>query len=140
MQRKLILHRWLLMAWFMLWGCTASFAAVYPQTTQYPQYTSQYPQFTQTTHLTTTAPAYQFRTTSAYRVGATSETFTPLADSPSGGYSPRGVIRKDGWGNMDDDDDDNPGVGVKPTVPIGNPLALLLFALLYLYYKRKQSA
>ena len=128
MQRKLTIHRWLLMAWFMLGGWLTSSAAVYPQTTNYSQYSSypQYSQYPQTTQLNTTAPTYQFRTTSAFMKGTTTtSTFTPLADTPSGSYSPK--IRK--WGSGDPEDEP---VG---ETPLGSPLVLLLFALLFLCYR-----
>ena len=44
-----------------------------------------------------------------------------------------GGIRRDTW---DDPDEDDP-VGVVPETPIGEPLILLLFALLFIVYKRR---
>ncbi|MBR6017308.1 MAG: hypothetical protein IK073_01650 [Paludibacteraceae bacterium] len=110
---------WLIAAWCMLWGysCPAASAETpMPGTGNWG-----------------VAPAYQFHTTSIYRYDAPA-TFTPIADDNAAKYAPRiGNIRRDGFGDPEDETDLGVGEIANPA-PVGSPLALLLFALIYGLY------
>lgn len=125
MQRFFNKYKWILAAWVILWGCNPSSAYASMQTPQYASWS------TQKVHLTSAAaaPAYQFRTTSSYRVNMPDFEFTPLADQARGGVP--GRIRKGGW----DDPDDNAIGEIDDEAPIGSPLILLFMALLYLFIR-----
>ena len=136
MQRFFNKYKWILAAWVILWGCNPSSAYASMQTPRYASWN------TQKVHLTSAAaaPAYQFRTTSTYRVNMPDFNFTPLADQARGGAPAR--IRKGGYGTYYGDTDDNeddpegPGVGeLEDPTPIGSPLILLFMALLYLFIR-----
>lgn len=77
-------------------------------------------------------PSYEFYSTSSITpvVGSTSYHSGPCY-APGAGH---GGIRKDTWDGPGDDDDP---VGVLPETPVGEPLILLLFALLFIVYKRR---
>ena len=79
-------------------------------------------------------PSYEFYSTSSITpiVGSTSYHSEPCY-APGAGH---GGIRRDTWGWDDPDEDDQP-IGQKPVVPVGEPLILLLFALLFIVYKRR---
>lgn len=79
-------------------------------------------------------PSYEFYSTSSIApvVGSTSYHSGPCY-APGAGH---GGIRRDTWGWDDPDEDDQP-IGQKPVVPVGEPLILLLFALLFIVYKRR---
>ena len=133
MQRHNIL-KWILAAWFMLLGCTASYGYTNYQTA--PAYTNLY-------H-TAVAPSYQFHTTSVYTSVVENPTFSPVAADPYSNSGPRKGMRKSSpW----DEDDPETGGGnevgvVDDTVPVGEPFVLLLLALLYGGYrliKRKED-
>ena len=134
MQRHNI-GRWILAAWFMLLGCTASFGYTTYQTA--PTYTNVY-------H-TAVTPSYQFRSTSVYSSSfSNNSSFVPLADDPYASPGPRKGPRKSSpW---DEDDPETGGsneVGVvEDQAPVGEPLVLLLLAALYGGYrlrKRKEN-
>ena len=75
MQEKQTLHRWLLTAWVILWGWTASFA------------------FEQA--YGTTLPAYTFQSTSAYMRTVSSSAYTSTISTPFAAAPTRvGHIRK----------------------------------------------
>ena len=77
-------------------------------------------------------PAYQFRTTSIYisETSTSTAVFTPLADT-----SPRRA-RKGGFGDPDEYE-----IGVIPDpAPIGEPLIILLFALMYVVFRYFRSS
>ena len=78
--------------------------------------------------------SYQFRSTSSYAPSGRVQVYAVGASSPS--YSPR---RNDptGWGTPGEDDDP---VGTLPDpTPVGEPYILLLFAGIYaLYYIRRK--
>lgn len=78
-------------------------------------------------------PAYEFRSTSAYApiVGQTDYIATTDC-SPYTNNLPGRSIRRDIW----DDEPDGDELGVIDT-PVGEPYILLLFALLFLAYKKK---
>ena len=77
-------------------------------------------------------PSYEFYSTSSIApvVGSTSYHSGPCY-APGAGH---GGIRRDSWDGPGDDDDP---VGVLPETPVGEPLILLLFALLFIVYKRR---
>lgn len=136
MHRRISTYRWLLTVWLMLLGCLCPVRA-YDYT---PQYTNPYAS-PSASSFGSTAPTYQFRSTSAYTPSmGTTATFTPLADNPGASPATRPGLRKGGnpW-DEDPGDDDNP-IGVVPE-PIGSPLVLLVLAALYLavrIYRRKK--
>lgn len=80
-------------------------------------------------------PSYQFRSTSSYApvVGTTSYLSTSTvayAPGTSGPYR----AKKDSWSETPTDEE----IGFIDT-PIGEPLILLLFGLLFILYKRKRA-
>lgn len=79
-------------------------------------------------------PSYEFYSTSSITpvVGSTSYHSGPCY-APGAGH---GGIRRDTWGWDDPDEEDQP-IGQRPVVPVGEPLILLLFALLFIVYKRR---
>lgn len=113
-------HKWLLAVWCMLCVNLAVYATTMP--TYQPNAWGN------------TAPEYQFRSTSAYQPALGSSTYsssvsTPYASAP---YRP-GNIRRDGFGDPEDETDLGVGEIANPA-PVGSPLALLLFALIYGLY------
>ncbi len=71
-------------------------------------------------------PSYQFQSTSSYTLTTNTTVYEPGACSPSPSPSVR-CARRSVW----DDPDDDTEIGQVNT-PIGEPLVLLLFALLYM--------
>lgn len=71
-------------------------------------------------------PAYQFRSTSVYTPTTNTTVYTPGSSSPASGPNRmrRGI-------DDEEDDPDGPEIGMVDT-PVGEPLVLLLFALLYM--------
>ena len=88
-----------------------------------------------------TPPSYEFRSTTTFTSAVGNSTFSSSSlNEPFTVYGPETNSRKSGW---DDDPDDN-GIGIvdNPT-PVGEPLVLLLLALLYIACRtiiRKQTA
>lgn len=126
MQRHNIV-RWILAAWFMLLGCTASFGYTTSHNTSV--YTNVY--------TTAAAPSYQFRSTSVYSSSFSNDnsTFVPLADDPYASPGPRKGPRKSSpWDEDPEKGGNELGVVDDPT-PIGEPLVLLLLAALYGGYR-----
>lgn len=126
MQRDKIV-KWVLAAWFMLLGCTASYGYTTYQTA--PAYTNVY-------H-TAETPSYQFRSTSVYSSSFSNDnsTFVPLADDPYASPGPRKGPRKSSpWDEDPEKGGNELGVVDDPT-PIGEPLVLLLLAALYGGYR-----
>ena len=76
-----------------------------------------------TYHFQTTLPEYQFRSTSAYTPMVDVTVYTPGCSSPAS--EPRRARKE--WSDEPDDDP----ISVVDT-PIGEPMILLLFALLYM--------
>ena len=118
--------RWILAAWFMLLGCTASYGYTITTGSTAPAYTNVY--------ANPTSPTYQFRSTSVYYSSfRDNSTFVPLADDPYAGNGQRkGPRRSSPW-----DEDPETGGGneigvVDDPVPVGEPLIMLLLALLYM--------
>ena len=106
---------------FVLWGLSISTAFAYPQDRKsdwgyQPLYTTQ-------TNVTVSAPAYQFRTTSAYLAAGTNA-------SDAWTTHKIGLRKTTTVGGSLDEEEDDP-IGVVPN-PLGTPLVLLLFAALYL--------
>lgn len=139
MHRRISTYRWLLTVWLMLLGCLCPVSA-YDYT---PQYTNPYAS-PSASSFGSTAPTYQFRSTSAYTPSmGTTATFTPLADNPGASPATRPGLRKGGnpW-DEDPGEDDEP-IGQKPDPqPIGDVAwgAIFLCAALYLavrIYRRK---
>ena len=124
-------RRWQLVVCLLLWGCMASSAWAYEHAfVQSPMSNIQSP--ISNVQSTTVQPTYQFRSTSAYPSMTAGSVFSPTVDNPSFGGPARSGARKGGWGDPDDDDDE---IGVMPTTPIGEPLVLILFALLFLCFR-----
>ena len=106
----------------MLWGCMSSAFAVPAKDASWSQWA--------TKSAATTAPEYQFRTTSIYisETSTSTATFTPLADKPSYSPSSPNRARKGGFGDPSEYE-----IGVIPDpAPVGEPLILLVLAILYL--------
>ena len=113
--------RWLLALWLMM-SCEVAFA--------YQQATPPAAWRTTPTLSSQTTPAYHFRTTSSCApvVGTTSytsEVYTPGSSAPSS--SPRRARKA--WDDEPDDDE----IAVVNT-PVGEPLILLIFAMLYIFW------
>lgn len=107
------LYRWL----FAIWILIGSASATYAQTTPPAAWR------TTPTLSTDMQPGYQFRSTSAYTPTVNVTVYTPGCSSPASGPK---RARKE-WS----DEPDEPEIGVTDT-PVGEPLVLLLFALLYM--------
>lgn len=119
----------LLIAFWLLSGSRAAYAFTYEQASQPASWNSK------TTFSDDMQPSYSFRSTSSYTpiVGSTSY----LSDgSGEVGAPPRDARRSGGWGVPDDDD--NP-IGTVPNVPVGEPLVLLVLALLYIVLRKKPT-
>ncbi len=107
----------------VFWGCTVSSAWAFERTVQL-----------------STAPAYQFQSTSAYpsmtggSTFASTTVYAPCSSAPSskprrseGNYNP--------WDDSGDDEGNPSGQGVgEVDTPIGEPLVLLLMAVAYLLF------
>ena len=76
---------------------------------------------------------YSFRSTSIYTLPVGSTVAATLTDGSENAVKPKGILRRSSnpW---DKEPEDDP-IGVVPTVPIGEPLILLLFAMAYLLGK-----
>lgn len=119
----------LLIAFWLLSGSRAAYAFTYEQASQPASWNSK------TTFSDDVQPSCSFRSTSSYTpiVGSTSY----LSDgSGEVGAPPRDARRSGGWGVPDDDD--NP-IGTVPNVPVGEPLCLLLMALLYIFVLSRRT-
>ena len=110
------LYRWLFAIWILI-GCeTAAYA--------YTQAAPPAAWRTTPTLSTDIEPTYQFRSTSAYTPTASITVYTPGSSAPY--YGPR-RDPVNPWGSDPDDDEE---IGQMKT-PVGEPLILLLMALLY---------
>ena len=116
MRRRDKLYRWLFALWILI-GCTSVASA---QTTA-PAAWSTTPTFS-----TDMQPAYQFRSTSAYTPTVNVTVYAPGSSSPA----PAGPkkAKKDLW---DGKPEDGTELGNVDT-PVGDPMILLIFALLYM--------
>lgn len=135
MQSRHHIYSWLIAAW-LLWGAMCSSVCASPQPAQ-PALWSTTPTFSEDIR-----PAYQFRSTSAFTTTTNTTVFTPMAGSPTnnggGPYRPRRGGYYDNDGNWVDPEDEPIGVLPDPA-PIGEPIILLLFALLFLGAKKVYS-
>ena len=143
MLNKLMKYKWVLTAWMMLLGGLLCPNLAYSQTIRSTSgvYASTIDRqsFNQAAY---TQPAYHFQSTSAYTTVVGSSVYSSTISSPFAAYSPMSAPRKAKAYNPWDEDDDPTGeeLGVVNT-PIGEPLILLLFALLYiarLTYRKKR--
>ena len=142
MKNKFVLIRYVLMLWLLCGaGHTASFASAYERNASSQgwgyqplqsvrgasNYAVSYGEISSAVQ-----PSYRFHTTSAYINSSDYD-----AQSV---WRPTGKRRIEGWGDPDEED---PIGSVKPT-PVGEPIILLAFALLYLaiglFRRRKPSA
>ena len=144
MERRMNKHIWLCALLMLLCGGLGSSVCATPVRTST---NSRYQPF----HHKVVAPIYQFQSTSTCHslvgysmVGHSmfdATTYnTPYCAAP-GGSKPR---RTDSWepgssndGDSWDDPDDNPTGVIPDPAPVGEPLILLLFALLFIGYKRR---
>ena len=116
MRGEMKLYKWLLALWILIGSETAAYA--------YTQAAPPSAWRTTPTLSTDMQPAYQFRSTSSYTPTMNTTVYTPGSSFPTGGPN---RVRK----GMDDEDPDGPEIGLVDT-PIGEPLILLLFAMLYM--------
>ena len=132
------MNKWVVTAWFMLWGSVLSvtFAQNYGSlyrgnlSSPYVVYSGNNP---------TMSPAYQFKSTSAYTFGV-NDTYTPEISEPFSA-GPAKIGRRNMLGDPDDDGGDGYGIGeIASQLPVGEPFVLLLMAFLYLLYRRKHSS
>ena len=139
MQRTNRTYKWLVMLWLMLIGGVWSPMAVYTRVAQ-PSLWQKTP-----TMSTDVCPSYKFRSTSSTPlvVGQTSYTAEPYHPSQPASGPRRARQEYDPWDETDPSDD--LGVGeVDNPAPIGEPLILLIFAMLYIvwnlfaYVRKKQ--
>ena len=123
MIRKNTIYRYLLTVW-LLWSCAASGFAI-PSSTSSNASWGYRPLYE-----TSSSPSYQFRSTSTC-ASAVGHTRYSAADVTVCGNKHNGP-RKSPW-DEDPSEDDLPIGVVPPPTPVGSPLILLLFALLYLF-------
>ena len=123
MKGRLTTYKWLTMV-LLLCCSTLSHAFTYEQPTQPASWERTI------TFSDDVQPSYNFRSTSSYSsiVGTTSY----MSDGSGPIISPRRA--RMAWGAPSDDD--NP-VGTVSNVPIGEPLVLLVLALLYIVLRKK---
>ena len=117
----------LLIAFWLLSSSRAAYAFDYEQASQPASWS------TKTTFSDDVQPSCSFRSTSSYTpiVGSTSY----LSDgSGEVGAPPRNIRR--GWGAPTDEDDP---IGSITTTPIGEPLVLLLMALVYIFVLSRRT-
>ena len=115
------IYKWLIVLWLLVGNQSAVYVCA--QTTPPSAWR------TTPTLRTDIKPAFEFRSTSAYTPTMNTTVYSPGCSSPS--YAP-GRMRR----GMDDEDPEGDEVGQINT-PIGEPLILLVFALLYLLGKWK---
>ena len=117
----------LLIAFWLLSSSRAAYAFGYEQASQPASWN------TKTTFSDDIQPSCSFRSTSSYTpiVGSTSY----LSDGSGEVDAPPRNIRR-GWGSPTDDDDP---IGSITTTPIGEPLVLLLMALVYIFVLSRRT-
>ena len=118
MKGKCMLYSWLFAIWLLISNASAAYA--------YTQVTPPSAWRTTPTLSKDMQPAYQFHSTSVYTPTMNVTVYPPGSSSPASG--PNRMRR-----GIDDEEDDPDGleVGMVDT-PIGEPMILLLFALLYM--------
>lgn len=130
------IYRWLVAVWLMMAGGVLSPVRAYTYATQ--------PSAWRTTPTLSTdiAPSCSFHSTSSYApiVGATTYTSNTIFE-PGASYSPNRMRKSDPWDEDEEDpvDPTDPEIGVVDT-PVGSPLVLLLFAGIYIVYRRKNRS
>ena len=136
MQKRINTYKTLLAVVLMLWGFSTAEAT--PYQSSYATNTAYRATYTPAT-INNACPTYTFHTTSVYTTVVENPSFSPVAADPYSDPSPRGHIRRGGWG---DPDDNELGV-VDDPAPIGSPL-LVLLALAVGYaivrFRRKRQA
>lgn len=117
----------LLIAFWLLSGSRAAYAFTYEQASQPASWN------TKTTFSDDVQPSCSFRSTSSYTpiVGSTSY----LSDGSGEVDAPPRNIRR-GWGSPTDEDDP---IGSITTTPVGEPLVLLLMALVYIFVLSRRT-
>lgn len=126
------IYRWLVAVWLIMAGTIMSPVRAYTYATQ-PSAWRTTPTLSQDI-----APSCTFRSTSSFTpvMGTSaysSEVYTPGAGSP---FGPR-RSESNPW-DEEEGDPTGPEVGQVDT-PVGSPLVLLLFAVLFIVLKRKKS-
>lgn len=119
MQKRINTYKTLLAVVLMLWGFSTAEAT--PYQSSYATNTAYRATYTPAT-INNACPTYTFHTTSVYTTVVEDPSFSPVAADPYSDPSPRGHIRRGGWG---DPDDNELGV-VDDPAPIGSPLLVLL--------------
>ena len=96
------------------------------------------------TNQTVTQPAYQFRSTSTYSSTLGNSSFATTTVYEPGCTSPTmSKVRRDynPWSEEGNEEGDPTGLGVgNVDTPVGEPLIMLVFALLYVCYKRRKPS
>ena len=124
MQRYIDTYGWLLTVW-LLWACSQPAAArISAQSSDSWGYTPAYS--TTTTSVTPQAPACTFRSTSTYSSGLSGSAYAPTVSAPFEASAPNRARQWSPW-----DEDGDPSADPVGVVPVGEPLCLLLMALLY---------
>ncbi len=128
MQRYIRIYKWLLTACLLLGGMQSP-AATFDRVSTPSAWTTK-PALSEDVR-----PAYTFRSSSTVSpvVGYTNYTATP-------GFNPGGnrvhrMRQGDPWGDPEDD----PIAVIPDPAPVGEPIILLLFALLYVAYKYRRK-
>ena len=119
MQKRINTYKTLLAVVLMLWGFSTAEAT--PYQSSYATNAAYRATYTPAT-INNACPTYTFHTTSVYTTVVENPSFSPVAADPYSDPSPRGHIRRGGWG---DPDDNELGV-VDDPAPIGSPLLVLL--------------
>jgi hypothetical protein len=137
MRRKRCIYKWLIAILLIASGLTETTAAVYTQTAQPASWgNNNMSAFGGTTTTTATTPTFQFRSTYAYSMTVGTSVYTSTIYAPEANYSAGSGPRRAGYWNEDGewvegDPEGNPIGEVPDPAPLGEPLALLAFALLY---------
>lgn len=126
MKGRLTTYKWLTMA-LLLCCSTLSYAFTYEQPTEPASWERTI------TFSDDVQPSYNFRSTSSYSpiVGTTSY----MSDGSGPVSSPRRTASYDPWADPDDDDP----MGTASSLPVGEPLVLLVLALLYIVLRKKPT-
>lgn len=141
MQRRVDLFRWILTLWLVIAGCMGTPVLAQKYGTLYKGATPHRTMYRQPI-ARDACPTYQFRSTSAYSSSFSGSAYAPQVTTPyatrAAGSKPR---RSNPWSEDEYDDEGNPQgqeVGLMDT-PVGEPFILLIMALFYFLYKRKQK-
>ena len=125
MQKRLKICKWRIAVWLLIVCCVQPTRAV-TYANPYVGSTRVGSSVVQTTAPSVSAPGYEFQSTSIFAptTGTPKIDFVPLADGARPFYTRPG-LKRDGLPGQDGQE-----IGVVPT-PVGEPLVLLLFAMLY---------